>query len=192
MIGTLLNFIAESVNQDICRRLKLPSSANKVQLSSIVDTQGSILENDSNVLLLKLIGIEPAPIANSFPTRIQKGSGINREEFAPLSLNLRIILASYSRPGLVREGLDMLTMGMSYFQEKKLWDIQNTPGLPKGVNRLVFEMEKLDIQELHQVWGAIGTNYLPSVMYTLKTIVINDQDIQDKISGITITPQNQE
>lgn len=178
MIGTTLNFIAKTLNNDICQRLKLNPSTQKVILSSIVDPSGSFEVKDSNVLLLKLINIEPDPIANdSMPiSRIPGRSDI--VETSPLYINLKIVLAAYSKPEQIQSGLDMLTIGMSYFQGKPVWNAQNTPELPSNVDRLVFEMETLDVHQLNHVWGAIGTKYLPSAMYKMKMLVLNDHTIQ--------------
>jgi len=185
MIGTTLNFIAQTLNNDLCQRLKLNPSTNKVILSSIVDPNGTFNVKESNVLLLKLINIEPDPFANdSMPThRIPGRSDI--VETSPLYINLRLVLAVYSKPEQIQAGLDMLTIGMSYFQGKPLWNPQNTPGLPDNVDRLVFEMESLNLDQLNHLWGAIGTRYMPSAIYRMKMLTLNDHTYQEIIPPIS-------
>ncbi|MEM8910008.1 MAG: Pvc16 family protein, partial [Bacteroidota bacterium] len=60
----------------------------------------------------------------------------------------------------------------------------NSPALPKGVNRLVFEMESLDLHQLNHIWGAIGTKYLPSSVYRLKMLTINDHAIRGLVPSV--------
>ena len=186
MIGSTLQFIAEQMNDYVCNVLKLNPANNKVLLSSIVDPNGALTVRDQNVLLIKLVNIEPDPIANgSDPIRhFPKGSDLT--ESAPLYLNLQIILAAYSQPEQVKSGLDMLTLGIAFLQGKSMWNPQNTPQLPEGVERLVFEMGTLDLHQLNHVWGAIGTKYLPSAIYKVKMLTIDDHAFR----GLTPTVQS--
>ena len=73
----------------------------------------------------------------------------------------------------------------AYFQGKPMWNPQNSPGLPKGINRLVFDMETLNYDQLNHAWGAIGIKYLPSVMYKMRMLVINNHIIQTKLPQVT-------
>lgn len=183
MIGSTLQFVAKCLNENLCQRLQLHPSANKVQLSSIADPSGKLTIKDNNVLLVKLINIEPDTIANgSEPSVRITYSG--RMESAPLYINLRIMLAAYFQPEQIQAGLDMLTMGLAYFQGKPMWNPQNTPDLPPSVNKLVFVMETLNYDQLNHVWGAIGTKYLPSAMYKVKMLVIDSHIIQANIPKV--------
>jgi len=185
MIGSTLEFIASELNASICHRLKINSSSNKVLLSSIVNPDGSIAVKDHNVLLLKLVNIEPDPIANGSQPLLPNTPGSSLLESAPLYLNLKIVLAAFFKAEQVQAGLDILTLGIGLFQGKQMWTQQNTPGLPSDIDRLVFEMETLDMHQLNHIWGAIGTKYLPSVIYKIKMLTIDDEVIRESIPAIT-------
>ncbi len=185
MIGSTLEFIAKELNHTICQRLKINPSTNKVLLTNIVDPDGSIAVKDNNVLLLKLVNIEPDPIANGSEPNVHFPRGSDLVKAAPLYLNLKLVLAAYVKSEQVQAGLDMLTMGIGYLQGKQMWNPQNTPGLPADVNRLIFEMESLDLHQLNHLWGVIGTKYLPSVIYKLKMLTIDDEVIRAEVPGIT-------
>lgn len=186
MIGSTLDFIAQELNSTICQRLSInPSAVNKVVLSSIIDPDGSITVKEKNVLLLKLINIEMDPMANGpQPTAQTSINGNIVVETSPIYLNLKIVLAAHFSPEQIKSGLDLLTMGISYLQGKPSWVPQNTPGLPTGTHKLFFEMETLDMHQISHLWGAIGVKYMPSVVYKLKMLTIDDHAIQAVIPEI--------
>jgi hypothetical protein len=183
MIGNTLNFIASQLNNVVCQRLQLNPSNPKVILSNIVDHNGTINVKDKNVLLLKLINIEQEPIANNSVSITREAVNFEMKS-PPLYINLQLVLAAYYNPEQVQSGLDTLTIGLSFIHGKPSWNAQNTPGLPSGIKRLVFEMETLDFHQLNQVWGAIGTNYMPSVMYKIRMLTIDDGAIQGLVEPV--------
>ena len=56
---------------------------------------------------------------------------------------------------------------------------QNAPDLVDPVEKLVFEMVNLNIQELSQIWGVHGGKYLPSVLYKTRMVTISEDIISD-------------
>ncbi|MEO1513375.1 MAG: DUF4255 domain-containing protein [Bacteroidota bacterium] len=185
MIGTTLDCVVRELNAVICRRLKLNPSSDKVQLSSIIEPDGSFSVQDNNVLLLKLVSIEPDPIANGSDPITYRGANPKLVESSPLYLNLKILLAAYFKPKDLKSGLNMLSMGIAYLQGKTLWNPQNTPSLPKGVQRLTFEMEGLDLHQQSHMWGAIGVKQMPAILYKLRMLTIDDHNIQEVIPVVT-------
>ena len=49
---------------------------------------------------------------------------------------------------------------------------QNTPALNGVVEKLQAELISLDTRELSNFWGIMGSKYLPSVIYKVKTLPI--------------------
>lgn len=187
MIGSTLDFVAQQLNSYICNALKINPSSNKVLLSAIVEPGGEIAVKEPNVLLLKLINIEPDPIANGSEPVVRHPRGSDIVESAPLYLNLRFILAAYFKPEQVKMGQDMLTLGISYLQGKPLWNPQNTPELPDNIQRLVFEMGSLDLHQLNHVWGAIGTKYLPSAIYKVRMLTVDNHAFREFVPVVKTT-----
>lgn len=184
MIGTTLKFVAKQLNQVICQRLQIDPTSQKVQLSAIADADGSLAVKDHNVLLVKLINIEPDPLANS-SNPITRNPSNGAIQASPLYLNLKVILAAYFKPEQTQEGLDMLSMAISYIQGNNCWTPQNSPGFPDTVSKLMFEMESVDMHQLNHIWGAVGTKYLPSTLYKLRMVVIDDGNIKNVIPTIS-------
>lgn len=177
MIGAILNFVTQQMDAVIRQRLRLQPSDQKVFLTPIVGLDGAIAVKSENVLVFSLVSIQKDPIANNvFP----KKPDITPESVVktpPLHLNLYMLLGAYYKPEQIADGLDVLTIAMSYLQGKPLWTAQNSPGLPSSLERLIFEMESCDFHQLSHIWGTIGAKYIPSVLYKTRMVVVDDEAI---------------
>lgn len=177
MIGSILNYIAQQMDAVIRQRLRLQPSDQKVFLTPIVGPDGSIAVKSENVLVFSLVSIQKDPIAsNAFPKKPDiVAESVSKA--APLHLNLYIVLGAYYKPEQIADGLDTLTIAMSFLQGKPLWNAQNSPGLPSGLEKLIFEMEPCDFHQLSHIWGTVGAKYLPSVLYKIRMIIIDDEAV---------------
>ena len=49
---------------------------------------------------------------------------------------------------------------------------------PDGVEQLAFDLHSMPIDELNHLWGTLGSSYLPSVLYRVRTVPIQKQDTE--------------
>ena len=173
MIGSTLNFIANHLDTIVRQRMNLTPAEKKVILSPFVDLNGSVAIQEENTLVLFPVNIQKDAIATSRPIPPQVGTGVISSP-PPLHLNVYLVLGVYYKAAQLRYGLDLLTTAISILQGQPLWDQQNTPGLPGAVHKLIFEMESLDFHQQSHIWGHLGGKYLPSVVYKMRMIIIND------------------
>ena len=174
MIGTTLQFVAKTLDGYIKNRLRLMPSDEKVLFTPLVDLDGSVAIREEQVLALSLISMQPDPVASGslrpqVPAPEYAGDGP-----PPLHLNLYVILSAYFPAKEVQAGLDVLSMAISYLQARPMWNAQNAPGFPSGVQKLVFEVESQDIHQQSHLWGSVGAKYLPSMLYKIRTIIIDE------------------
>jgi Pvc16 N-terminal domain len=107
-------------------------------------------------------------------------------------LKLSILFSSYSKdPSNVEiygEGLDKLESvirylrnnNVFYYDDTKLFD-RTEIGIPPGdqladKSLLKLEMESLNMEELNHMWSFLGGRYMPSVLYTVRLIPIQEKD----------------
>ena len=76
----------------------------------------------------------------------------------------------------------MLSAAISFFQYTSVFNHNNTPDLDSSVEKLVFEMINLNIQELSQLWGVHGGKYLPSVLYKTRMVTITEDIIEQSFN----------
>jgi hypothetical protein len=67
-----------------------------------------------------------------------------------------------------------LTAVIGYFQAKPVFHAANTPGLDRGIEKLLVELHSPSFEELNQLYGMLSAGYRPSVLYKLRLVVIQD------------------
>ena len=190
MIGSILSFVSNQINTTVCQRLAINPANRKVVLTNIVNPDGTSSINDNNVLIFTLLNIEKDSNALNPLPEVRFSDVAFEKKSPPLYLNLKVLIASHFNAEQLQSGLDTLTIALSFLQGKPLWNAQNTPGLPSSVDRLIFEMETLDFHQLSHLWGTIGAKYMPSAVYKLRMLTIDDGAIQELVSPIKkVAPQ---
>ncbi|PHN02229.1 DUF4255 domain-containing protein [Flavilitoribacter nigricans] len=187
MIGSALQFVTNKMDAVIRQRLKSPPGSNKVILSSIMEPEGTIAIKEENVLLFSLVNIQKDPIAGGEVRRFPLGDQVVVGKAPSVHLNLFIILAAHFKAEQTREGLDMLSMGIAFLQGMPLWNEQTSPGMPEGIAKLIFELESPDFHQQSHIWGAIGAKYMPSVLYKVRTIIVDDGTIDQVLPTVKTT-----
>lgn len=183
MIGSTLSFIANRLDEIIRQRLQLTPSERKLILSPFVDLNGSVAIQEENTLVMFPVNIQKDSVAASVPQRPAVGEGIVNMP-PPLHLNLYLVIGVYYEAAQLKYGLDLLTTAISILQGQPLWNHQNSPDLPEGIQKLVFEMESLDFHQQSHIWGHLGGKYLPSVVYKLRMIIIDDGKVEGVLPSI--------
>lgn len=192
MIGTVLQFVTRQINLDICRRLQVDPGQRKMVLASHVSPDGTFGGAEENVLLLCLAGVRRDAVAKRMPgvpdARVPVAGGppgpayVNRQP--PVHLNLQLIIAANFRGEQMPAGLDMLSMAILMLQAHPVWDALRFPDMPEGVGDLAFEMETLSYQEQSHLWGAIGAKYMPSVVYKMRMLTLEDLSVESVVPGV--------
>ena len=103
-------------------------------------------------------------------------------------MNLHVILAANYKGKNYTEALKILSRGMSFFQDYSVFDHQNNPDMPIGLEKLIVDVENIKIQDMNNLWSAIGTKYVPSVLYKIRTVALGG----GFISATPTTIQSQE
>jgi hypothetical protein len=167
MINNVVSVIAERVNENLSNRfasgnLVLPSSLNNLEDENNTEAQ--------NRLLLTVANIEQERLSQ------RRASG------RPINLYLYLLLSANFQQSNYEEGLNVLSAAISFFQYTSVFNHHNTPDLHDNIEKLVFEMVNLNVQELSQLWGIQGGKYLPSVLYKTRMVTISEDIVQQSYS----------
>jgi hypothetical protein len=71
--------------------------------------------------------------------------------------------------------LNGLSNIISFFQFQNVFNQQNSPGLPASVTEVAMEMVNQTQEEQNQLWGMLGRSVEPSVLFRLRTTVIDEE-----------------
>jgi hypothetical protein len=75
------------------------------------------------------------------------------------------------------EGLKRLSQVIAFFQGKNVFTQANSPLLAtidKNIERLSAELFSFNFEQMNHFWSIIGHSYLPSVLYKIRVITVQE------------------
>lgn len=176
MIDQVLTFL--NTQLDTYLRMKLdPSNSNSfVQVANIAwndaDTSGVNGANSTSNAFITLVNIEEDRISKSPENYVRQGAEAiykNPKIYLNLYVLFAVNLSSYT------ESLKRLSFIIQFFQHQNVFTPIGWPGLPAGVEKLILDLDTLSFQDMNNLWGILGSKYLPSVMYKVRMISISEE-----------------
>ena len=179
MIDQVLTFLNTQLDSYLRLKLDAGNSNPFIQLANIwSDTEGSGTPTGTSAPLnafITLVNIEEDRISKSPENHVRKDNGTIYKN-PKVHLNLYILfavnLSSYT------ESLKRLSYIIQFFQYRYVFTPLDSPDLPAGVEKLILDLNTLTFQDLNNLWGILGSKYLPSVMYKLRLISISEEFVQ--------------
>ncbi|MEK8034479.1 DUF4255 domain-containing protein [Ideonella sp. DXS29W] len=182
MIDAALSLMAGQLNEHLRRRYQL--SEDLAVLSNLLEQNGTLVPLVANKLVLFLAGVERDTIAHRAPGA---QLGLRAQQLTtsePVYLNLLVMCAANFSGGNYPEALKFLSSAIAFFQSHQVLDQHNAPGLDSRLERLVLSIENLSSSEMHSLWGIHSGRYLPSVLYRVRMVSLDGQQVQGRDSGV--------
>lgn len=147
-------------------------------------------ESSRKKILISLVNLQEERVLKSqVPIARRQNDQISHVN-PELGLTLFILVAVDFPRAEYRQGLGYLSDVIGFFQGKNLFTRENTPSLGNSIEKLIVELHSLNFETQNHLWGVLGTSYLPSIVYRVQTLFIQDfriDDIQEPIREISIT-----
>lgn len=175
MIHAALSHLSERLNEFLSRGTGV--AENIALVSQLFEQDGSPTPGAANKLVLFLANIEKEFAAGS-TAPAHSGSAWKVRRPPPVHLNLYVMLAANSGGTNYPEALKMISAAIMFFQKNPVFDHQTSPGLDPRIEKLLLDIENLGRQDLANIWGVLGGKYLPSVLYKVRMVTFDGQDIQ--------------
>ena len=190
MIDKALIFLKEEINKNL--KLKFPTLDDKVVLSNIVDLdQSDTVGLPENKVVLSLIYIEEERMYKSQEFKRRNTDGDLVHAYPPLRFNLYVLFAAHFNNNNYNEALKFLSHILRFFQGRPVFDAQNYPTLDSDIQTLFVDLYTQPMDQQSQLWQALGGKFLPSIMYKLRLIVI-DEGIADynlpEVNSLSFSP----
>ncbi len=179
MIDTTIVSVVGELNEFLRGKFRLKD--DRVVISGIVNQDGTPAVKEENRIIVTLINLEEEKLATPrYPLPGAK----------PVYLNLYMLFSASFSPGLSVEALKFISAVVAFFQGKSLFAPQNTPDMDPGVEKLVFEIYNLTLQEQSNMWASIGAKSMPSVLYKARMICINEALVKFEAPAIEAIERN--
>ena len=185
MIYEALQIISEQLD----KYLSDAGLNNMVVLENIVLLE-STDENADNLkgkVVLTLLNLEEEPALKNLPNFKVK-NGTTEYKNPPVHLNIYLLISANCDK--YDKSLRCISKTIQFFQGKKVFTSTNTVYNRTNVAfdvldyfKFILELHTLSLEELNYVWGTLGGRQLPSVVYKIQLIEI-EQDIKLNASGV--------
>ena len=120
---------------------------------------------------LSLVNIEEDRIVKQQENFVRNENGVKYKS-PKIYLNLYILFSV--NDSTYNEALKKLSFIIQFFQFKNVFDPVNNPGLDERIEKLIVDMCSLSFEQLNHLWGTQGGKYMPSVLYKVRQVMINE------------------
>ena len=183
MIGAAVVRVTQELNLALKRYAQ--SAEDLAVVSTILELDGTVSPQAADKVAAMLVNVEREPNQQRGLARIDRGGDRIGLAQPPLSLSLTVIFVANFTGVKYPEALKMLSYTAGFFQGRPMFDQQNTPGLDPGIDRLTLELENLSIADLGNLWGILGGNYLPSLVYRMRVVTIDTERLEAQAARVT-------
>lgn len=181
MIEHVMQFIRDQINLYLYLKTGLD---DRLVLSNLTDKDGKLLVSS---LALTLVNIEEERLVKNQPYYKETPQGTLARINPAVMLNLYVLFSANFGDNEVnyRESLKFISYVISFFQVNQSFTPQSHPVLDSRIEKLVPELCSTSFEQLNYLWGSLGTKYLPSALYKVRLIAIQEDQVQMEAPPIT-------
>jgi len=181
MIQTALVFIKKKLDQYLVNRFNLDESITV--LNHLVNQDGSYPKKNQNKMVLTLINLDYDTNKQYQDTKHRtKDSAIVKTNPA-IQFNIDLMFtASFDD---YEEALKFLNATIAFFQSHNSLNNKTTPDIPSGIKALNFDIENASYFEIHNLWSAMGAKYQPSIIYKIRHVTVQGNEIKTIVNAVT-------
>jgi hypothetical protein len=174
MINEVFGLLRDQLNAFLQVRSGVhPGDSVDSKVDFIESTEGTVFP--ANKISMLLVNIEegnalrPPDLYAAIST-----DGTRRKVQPEIRLDLYVLFVAGFTKDTYKEGLRNLSLVIQYFQNHRVLDHQNTPGLSESIEQLMLELVTMPLSQQNEIWSALRTAYHPSVLYRVKMVVFRD------------------
>ena len=200
MIDNALKVIANEVNKYLVRKLdpdRDPTTTKRISTGNVAkvqetDTSGTRTDSVSTPGILSLVNIEEERNTRGMESYVRIN---NQIEYRNPKLHLNLYCLFAVNHSSYDTALQYLSLIIQFFQHKNVITAKNTPAdnglmLDPKVEKLIVDMVSMNAEQVNHLWATLGGKYLPSVLYKIRMVTIEDDtagSLADPITGLEIT-----
>lgn len=100
----------------------------------------------------------------------------------PLYLNLYVLFSVNKKSSLKDYEDSLLWLGhiIQFFQYQQVFTPASHPGLDEKIQKIIVDLYTLNFEQVNNLWGTLGSKYLPSVLYKIRQITIDENAIESE------------
>jgi len=171
MITQALTYIANQINLAFFT----PNGNPRVILGNVAALNDPDY-NEPNILL-SLINIEEEVLLRNPENFFRRENSVVYKN-PPMHFNITIMFGAFrtdpDREQSYTDAITYIQKVVGFFQRNNVFTPENSQDLPAGIEKLVFELVNLNMEQLHHLWTMLGGKYIPSVVYRMRMVIIDE------------------
>ncbi len=188
MIDAAISHVSGELNQFLKRSFELDEDV--VVVSNILEQDGSVASHVNNKIVVSLVNIQKDTVPFRQQNLSSVGSTRSVVSSQPVFFNLYLMFASYFGGNNYHEGLKFISSTINYFQSQPVFDRSNSPGLADNIDKLILDIENLNMSDLSGVWGMLSGKYLPSILYKVRMVTYDSGAVIKQTPSFTQSQQS--
>jgi Pvc16 N-terminal domain len=167
MITPTLELIVRLLNEEL-DKLPIPFDVHIGNIAMLGDNNGAGNVNLRDGVILTVVNIEEERTLKNQSVYVREGAEMKKQRPA-IHLNLNILFSAGDNDYLM--ALRRIDRILVFFQ-------QNNVFIPTSgrVERVTVELVSLSFEQQNHLWGILGSRQLPSVLYKLRLVMIQESE----------------
>jgi hypothetical protein len=184
MLDIALEFVTDELNAFIAARTGTDTvQAKLVRFSAETGNGYGFDLGDIGITVINLE--EERTVRSQLPTHaLVNGQHVVREP--DVKLNVHVLIGAHIKP--YDEALKYISLVFLFFQSHPVFTPGEYPAMDPALERLAVELQSPTYEQLNQIWGFVGAKQLPSAVYKIRMVVLQDTEpgaIRPPVTGIT-------
>jgi len=186
MLDIAVTFLAEELNSYLRKRGAFVQGSDMVFPSTLVDAKGEWVLSTGKIGVTLINIEEERVLREQIPDRVYLNE--NHVVLQPaLKLNLTVLFAAPFNKDTdgYKSSLKFLSHVLTFFQSHPSFSADNSPGLDPRIVKLNVELLSYTPEQLNQTWAYLGSKYLPSAIYRVRMVTLQDIEPMEISKPIT-------
>lgn len=176
MIADVIKFLRNRLNKALPRDSSEGAAEDMfVYVGTNKDDSVSFKSDAVSILLVRIE--EETTLRQADPYARTSDNGAHLKVAPEIRMNLWVLFVARF-PDDYSLALQHISDVISYFQNHRVFDQENSSDLKEDVSKLVLELVTPTFAEQNEIWGALRSAYQPSSLYKVKMIIFRDNDAQ--------------
>lgn len=169
MLDVAVNFLARELNTYLLARTG--GTFGSAQLSRIVNDAGKWAVPDDQIGIALVNLEEERALKSQLPQTVYSdGRQVVLEP--EIKLNLTLLFAANFKQ--YDQALRQLSQVLAFFQARPAFTPERYPGLDPRIEKLGVDLISLGFEQLNQLWAFLGAKQLPSAVYRVRLVALQD------------------
>lgn len=178
MLNLALSSIKNHLNEFLVNRLDLDDEV--VHVNRLINQNGESGLKNQNKVLLTLINLEQEANSQFYNRPVKDGRDVHKLN-PPMYFNLNLLCVSNFDS--YDESLKFLNEILSFFQTHLSIDVESSDEFNIH-EKLSIEIDPQSYSDMHSLWNSMGAKYQPSLVFKVRHITIQENNVISSTSGI--------